>query len=182
MKTDEELDHSDKRSTALAWLTDEDTRCLVDRVARLECLAENSPTTGICMFPGGIIAKSLFEEMRYCFAYGQFLATTLLGLAYIEHTLAALFFASGRNDLERASFLRLLSQARIEGVISNSEFETLKRLRRTRNSYAHFRRPLHKDTPEFRAVRDDEMPYSLFEQDAVVVVLAVLRMVSMNAI
>ena len=182
MTTDEELDHSDERSTAMAWLIEEDRRCLADRVARLEWLAENSPATEIWMFPGGIMAKSSFEEMRYCFAYGQFLATTLLGMAYIEHTLAALFFASGRNDLERASLSRLLSQARNQGLISNSEFETLERLRTTRNSYAHFRRPLHQETPEFRAIQDEEMPYRLFEQDAGVVVLATLRMVSMNTI
>ena len=182
MKTNEEPDKSDERSPAMAWLTEEDTRCFWDRVARLEWLAKNSPTTGIWMFPGGIVAKSLFEEMRYCFAYGQFLATTLLGLAYIEHTLAALFFASGRNDLERVSLSKLLSQARTEGLISNSEYETLERLRTTRNSYAHFRRPLHRETPEFRAVQDDEMPYTLFEQDAIIVVSAALRMVSVDAI
>ena len=45
------------------------------------------------------MAKFLFEETRYCFAYGQYLAVIVLGVAFIERTLAAEFYASGRNDL-----------------------------------------------------------------------------------
>ncbi len=62
-------------------------------------------------FPGGWIAKHLFEEARYCFVYAQFLASISLGMAYIEHTLAALLFGTGRSHLERANISELLSEA-----------------------------------------------------------------------
>ena len=77
------------------WLNSEDASCFDDRASRLQWLVENAPRSEYWAFHGGLITKSLFEETRYCFVYGQFLAATLLGLAYIEHTLAALFLRFG---------------------------------------------------------------------------------------
>ena len=101
-----------------AWLLNEDTVCREDRLARLTWLASMLPPADYLTFPGGSMAKLLFEEMRYCFAYGQFLATITLGFAYIERTLAAKFFAAGRADLERAGIMKLLQEARLHGVLS----------------------------------------------------------------
>jgi len=108
----------------------------------------------------------LFEEARYCFVYGQFLATIVLGLAYIEHSLAGLFYASGRNELERAGISILLKEALAYNWIDQAEFDNLQRARRIRNPITHFRRPLHSDTIEYRAVMQDGMPYTIIEEDA----------------
>ena len=96
-------------STGAKWLNDEGSRCFEDRLSRLEWLIDHSPAGEYWTFPGGLLAKRLFEETRYSFVYAQFLATILLGLAYIERTLAALFYGAGRNDLERAGLSVLLS-------------------------------------------------------------------------
>ena len=143
--TDEKLSNSN-------WLRDEDSLCFDDRLSRLNWLADNSPAANYWTFPGGLMAKSLFDEARYCFIYGQFLATTLLGLAYIERTLSALFYAAGRNDLKRASLSKLLKEAHSHGLIGCTEFRGLERIRKKRNSYAHFRKPGDKEGIEFQVV------------------------------
>ena len=110
-------------SIGAKWLSNEDARCFEDRLSRIEWLVDNSPAGENWTFPGGLLAKSLFEEARYCFVYAQtFLATILLGLAYIERTLAALSYEAGRNDLERAPLSVLLEEAHAEGLIGSSEF------------------------------------------------------------
>lgn len=170
-------------STAAEWLSDEDSKCFEDRLSRLQWLIDNSPAGEYWTFPGGLLAKSLFEEARYCFVYAQYLATILVGLAYIERTLAALFYGAGRNDLERASLSALLEEAYAEGLIGSGEFQELERIRKNRNSYAHFRRPSHEDSSlEARAILEYEAPYCVIERDATAVIAAALNMVAKNAV
>ena len=168
--------------TSAKWLRDEDTQCFEDRLSRLNWLTENSPAGEYWTFPGGLHAKSLFEEARYCFVYAQFLATILLGLAYVEQTLAALFYGAGRNDLERASFSVLLKEARAGGLIADSQFQDLEEIRVKRNTHAHFRRPGHEDSIEARAILEHAPPYSVIEQDATAVMTAALQLVAKNAV
>ena len=169
-------------STVAKWLNDEDSRCFEDRISRLEWLSDNAPAAEYWTFPGGLLAKSLFEETRYCFVYGQFLATTVLGLAYIERTLAALFYGAGRDDLERAGISRLLKEAHAHGLIDDSEMQDLERIRKKRNVYAHFRRPGYEHSMEHRAILENELPYSIVEQDATAVMTAALHMIAKNAV
>ena len=169
-------------STGVKWLDDEDSRCLEDRLSRLEWLIDNSPSGEYWIFPGGLLAKNLFEEARYCFVYAQFLATILLGLAYIERTLAVLFYEAGRSDLERAGLSALLREAHVKGLIGRREFQDLERIRKDRNTYAHFRRPGHEDSLETRAILEAETPYNVIEQDATAVIAAALHMVAKNAV
>jgi hypothetical protein len=169
-------------NSAEEWLSREDSVTRDDRVARLNSLIRQMPKAEYLTFPGGMIAKSLFEEARYCFVYGQFLATIVLGLSYIEHTLAALFYASGRNDLERASMSILLREALSEGWISQDEFENLDHAREVRNPITHFRKPLHSDTVEYQAVNQNELPYTIIEADARHVMETALHIVDKHAI
>jgi hypothetical protein len=172
-----------RRSPAAAeWLTGEDRSGSSDRLARLNWLAEAAPSVEAhWTFPGGLLAKSLFEETRYCFVYGQFLATTLLGLAYIEVTFAAILYGAGRGDLERASLSKLLREALKSGWLTRDEFDTLNGIRQRRNAYTHFRKPLDESGLEFRALAEDEFPYGIVEQDARSAMEAVFRLVANNA-
>ena len=163
------------------WLRSEDAKCYEGRLSRLKFLAEQTPTGGYWAFDG-LTGKYLFEEARYCFVYGQFLATILLGIAYLETTLAASFYASGRNDLQRASFSRLLDEALSEGLISVDEHQEMNRVRNERNAYGHYRRPLHEESIESRAFKGeaferDELPYDIIEGDATAVMRLLLRIV-----
>ena len=104
-------EQSDLSEIAKEWLANEDSACRQDRLARLVCMAERINAAEYRSELGGLLGKSLCEEMRYCFAYGQFIAASLLGLAYIEQTLAAYFYGKGRSNLERAKLEKLLGEA-----------------------------------------------------------------------
>ena len=91
-----------------------------------------------------------------------------------KRTLAAYFYAAGRNDLQRATLSDLLGEAQSHGLIDRDQLEELERIRQTRNAYAHFRRPGREDAVEYRAIVDDESFYGIIEQDATAVVEAAL--------
>ena len=130
---------------------------------------------------GCLISKYLFEEARYSFVYGQFLAVIVLGISYIEHTLAAMFYTSGRNDLERASISTLLREAVRVGWITHAEYDHLNKAREIRNPVTHFRSPLRDDTIECRAITQNELPYAVIEEDARYVLEIALHLLSKNA-
>ena len=120
----------------------------------------------------------LFEEARYCFVYGQYIASIVLSLSYIENTFASVFYASGRNDLQRAPVADLLKKAKEEGLISESEFIVFNKVRKIRNPITHFRKPNDKEIIEYRAVKNDRHPYELLEEDAKIALKANFRMMA----
>ena len=73
------------------------------------------------MFHAGYLNYELFEQIRYCFVYNQDLALILLGLSFIEHTLGALLFKSGRDELEQISLIVLTN-----GVHNNQRIDDAK--------------------------------------------------------
>ena len=167
-------DQSSSLETAKDWLTREDAILFEERAARLAWMAERINSDEYRLEHGGRLSTSLFEEMRYCFAYSQFISASLVGLAYIERRLAARFYAAGRNDLERAPLAELLGEAQSHGLINQDQYEELERIRSARNVYAHFRRPGREDGVESRALEDDDSFYGIIEQDATAIVEAAL--------
>ena len=170
-------------NSATDWIENEDRGCRHDRIARLEWLAENYPANryGV-LLNGGWLSFQLLEEARYCFTYGQYLATAVLGVALVEHILAAKFFASGRDDLERAGGQALLREARRCGWITEAEYFQLDKVRQLRNPLVHFRRPLASGTAEHRAVRQECEPEHIIEEDARRILSAVFGILAKNAI
>ena len=164
------------------WLSREDETCHPDRVERLRWLSTQLPPAEYWQFPGGLMSKFLFEETRYSFVYGQYLAVVVLGVAFVERTLAAEFYASGRNDLERSGIAKLLREARSIGWLSAAEHDAFDRARKIRNPVAHFRRPGHKEGIEHRMVEENEYPYVLIEQDARTIAAAVMHMLGRHAV
>jgi hypothetical protein len=164
------------------WLSKEGASCFAERVERLNWLAARMPKSEYLLFSGGMMAKYLLEETRYCFVYGQYLAVIVLGVAFVERTLAAEFYASGRDHLERANISVLLREARDKGWLSTEEYEAFDRARRLRNPVTHFRRPGHDDSIEYRMIQENELPYAIIEQDARTIVSTVMNMLSRNAI
>ena len=167
-------DHPSWANMAKDWLTREDASLLEERATRMAWMAERINSNEYRMEHGGSLTVNLFEEMRYCFAYGQFIAATLVGLAYIERRLAARFYAAGRSNLQRAPLGKLLHEALSHEWINEYQFEELERIRNTRNFYAHFRRPGREDAVEYRALAEDDSSYGIIQQDAIAVVEAAL--------
>ena len=169
--------------SANAWIEHEDRNCRQDRIARLQWLAGNYPASHHrVLLHGGLVSQQLLEEAKYCFAYGQYLATAVLGVAFVEHTLAAQFYASGRNDLERVGGKSLLGEARQSGWITESEYYELDRIRQLRNPLVHFRRPLHPTTIEHRVVQQNREPEQILEDDARRVLSAAFRILAKAAV
>jgi len=167
---------------ASIWLEKEDRAGRDDRLARLNWLAGLMQEGDHLTFPGGWMAKHLFEETRYCFVYGQFLAAIVLGMAYVEHTLAALLYGAGRSDLERANISVLLREAVKLGWLSDAEFKNLDHARALRNPVAHFRQPLSGDTVEYRSVTLNEPLYSILDEDARHVMQVVFRLLARQTV
>jgi hypothetical protein len=147
------------------WLSREDVVARECRIARLKWMEDQLPQCEYIGFQGGPMALYLYEETRYCFAYGQFLATIVLGLAFIEHSLAARFSEVG-NSLERPIISVLLTKALEEGWINQTEFDNLDHARKIRNPITHYREFGKKDTIEMRSMELKEYPYSVLEEDA----------------
>lgn len=170
-------------SEAQQWIEHEDAIARADRIARLEWLASNYPSSDLgFMLHGGWLSHRLLEEARYCFAYGQFLAAAILGVAFIERVFAARFYAAGRDDLERAGGNDLLREALRTAWISQDEFEQFDEVRRLRNPLVHFRRPLAPDTMEYRAVEGEAHPDQLAEGDAQAILMGVFHVLQKSAV
>lgn len=169
-------------SVAERWLDREDAVCREGRLARLNFIASPMPVADGHMFWGGLIAKYLFEEARYCFVYGQYMAAVVLGMSFIEHTLAAEFYAAGRNDLERSSLSGLLNEAQQAGWLSENECQQLNEVRIMRNPITHFRAPGSSDTVEHRSVLLGEHPYEVLEGEARLVMQVMFRFLSRSSV
>ena len=163
------------------WIENEDRNRRQDRIARLQWLAENYPAASHGFLLQGL-SFQLLEEAKYCFAYGQFLATAVLGIGFVEHVLAAKFYASGRDDLERASLQTLLHEARQSGWITEAEYRELDSARQLRNPLLHFRRPYHPTTVDQRALQENSEPRNVIEDSARRILSAAFRILDTAAI
>lgn len=169
-------------NTAREWLEREDNAARSERVARLEWLKDRYPPATGFLLHGGWLSKQLLEEAKYCYVYGHYLAAAILGVAFIERTLAARFYAAGRNDLERAGGLDLLREAVKTGWLSQEEFRRFDRMRHVRNPLVHFRRPLAGDTLEARSVEENRHPDTILESDARQILEGVMAVLERQAV
>lgn len=164
------------------WVINEDIKCRDLRKENLEWLINNTPDNEYWVFHGGTIAKYLFEEARYCFVYSQFLATIILGFAFIEHTLTAMLFASGRNDLEKANVSKILKEALKIGLLYDEEYQNLIKAKEIRNPIIHFRKPSDKEDIDFKAILENKQKYDIIKEDAEYVMKVMLKLINKNAI
>lgn len=164
------------------WLEKEDNQTWNERLNRLKWSIREYPNIDSALLFGGSLSFYLFEEARCCFIFGQYIATTMLSLSFIEHVLANYYFSSGKNDIQKASIGDLLVKAKAEGFILKSEFTLFDKVRRIRNPLAHFRKPGHKDTLEMRMIKIGKHPYEILEDDAKIALKATFRMMSKFAL
>jgi hypothetical protein len=148
------------------WLDNEDRVAREVRLERLRWLADQMPKVEWMLYGTGPISKYLFEEMRYCFAYGQYLASIVLGLAFIELSLGGTFYSAGRNDLEKAGIAALSKEALRYGWLSQDYYQAIEEMRKYRNPITHFRPPGHDDRVEARAFYSRTNAYEIIEGDA----------------
>ena len=162
------------------WLSHEDEICREDRIARLKWMEDHLPQCEYFGFHGGGMSLYLYEETRYCFAYGQYLATIVLGLAFIEQSLAAHFFSTGSDEVKRANVSVLFTKALDEGWITQVEFDNLEHARKVRNPITHFREYTKSDRIEMRSLEQNDDPYSILESDAYQVMETIFHLMGRN--
>ena len=165
------------QQSAEQWLDREDQVDREGRLSRLRWLQASYPDIEYQSLPGGELVHYLFEEARYCFVYAQFVATVMLGMAFIERMIAAALYGAGRDDLERANLSELLAAFQSYGWLSDVEYAQLDRARENRNRIFHFRRPMYPDTLEMRVLEREELPYTILEEDARNVLLIIFRLI-----
>jgi hypothetical protein len=92
-----------------------------------------------------------------------------------------MFYASGRDDLERANSKKLFQEAKYEGWIDEVESDLFEEVRKLRNRLTHFRTPMHEDLPESRAFHRESDPHEVVEADARQILEVAFRLVERNA-
>ncbi len=161
----------------VAWLEADEASSRPYRAGRLRLLIDEYGDEGeIRLFPGGPASVEAFQEARLAYLHGLFLGCVVLCQVCVEHMLAGIFRMSGRDDLNRAGFQKLLREARAERFLSEDEFELFDRLRMLRNPYAHPRSPDDAESMMGRAFRTGTPFEDQVAQDAELAIVALLRL------
>ena len=124
---------------------------------RYQLLLDTTPAYKHCYFPGGTIAFSLFKASRYCYVNGYFLATVVLGLAYIEKTFYGMFVDIGCEELPDKVFDTLNKKSLDAGIINHETYDIINRTQQSRNKYPPF------STNKARPVNRKLYPHDGFE-------------------
>lgn len=150
------------------WLDNDEAKSRPFRALRLQrlLLIFETPVEYV-MFMGGSGSHLAYTEMRLAFIHGLYFTTVLLALACIEQELAGSLYARGSDIAARSPLERLLADSMEAGVIDEALFQSIDELRTLRNSYAHFRPPLHPTGMARRALEGEVHMYDLPESDAV---------------
>ena len=150
----------------ITWLETDEAASREWRARRLRHLLEAIKPPKEGMFFLGEESFHSFNEVRLAYIHGLYLATVLLSLACIEREVAGRLYAAGWEEAKGAKLEKLLPKAHEQGIISDSESDTFQRLRRVRNSYAHFKPPLHSSSLTGRAVDQNVLPNEVLMVDA----------------
>ena len=107
-----------------------------------------------------------FNEVRLAYIHGLYLATVLLSLACIEREVAGRLYVVGWEKAKSVGLEKIISEAHERGILSDAESDTFQHLRRVRNSYAHFKPPLHSSSLGYRAVDQNLLTNEVMMLDA----------------
>lgn len=151
---------------AKQWIQNEDRVARSMRTERLQWLLENAPQNEIWLFHAGNLNCELFEQMRYSYVYCQDLSVILLGLSFIEHTLASLLYESGRDDLARKNLSLLVQEARNNFLIDSEEEASIEEARKIRNDITHFRTPTENSSIDWQTKYNRKAFFSVINVNA----------------
>lgn len=150
----------------IAWLETDEAASREWRARRLRYLLEAIQAPKEDMFFHGEESLHSFNEVRLAYIHGLYLATVLLSLSCIEREVAGRLYAMGWEKAKGAKLEELISKAHEQGIISDEESDTFQHLRRVRNSYAHFKPPLHSSSLTGRALDQNTLPDEVLMVDA----------------
>jgi len=160
------------------WIEEEDERTRDDRVERAAWVLSFGWSENGYMLFGGHGSLAPFDELRQAFINGEFVATVLLGQAFLEQLLAGYLDLAGGGVVGSPGLAEILKQFRDRGWIDETDFGVLDDVRRLRNPYAHYRDAQHKDNLARRVMTEREDYTVLIERDARSVVRALMHLVN----
>jgi hypothetical protein len=158
------------------WLSDTNQVFSKKGANRLEWLVNQTPRSTHWVFPGGSVTINLFEAASYCFVNGQFLGAMVMGLSYIEHTLAGLFFAAGRKELENAGVEVLAREALSLSLLKQKDFDIIKEAAQKRDAKLSMRRSVNQESNQNPMIDEDEQDSAVYEEDGRKVMSVVIRL------
>ena len=154
------------------WLVAEDAARMRGRIGRLRFLVkEYGPANGVQLFHGELAVR-FFEEARWCFVNGQYIACVLLCQCFLENSLRSLLAVAGHSYgvcdkwLERAGFYELIEKACECGIIDGKDARNFHRVREMRVEYVHARPAFSNRRIACRIIKENKDVVKLAEQDA----------------
>jgi hypothetical protein len=134
--------------------------------ARYQWLIDHTPIADRCAFPGGQISFNLYKAARYCYVYGYYLASVILGLSYIEKTLDGWLAAREPVGLKNRDMPVLLHKALSLRMIDERMSDYINDLMKKRNAIPPF---YIREKDGFANMMDyspDNKTYGIGEQEA----------------
>jgi len=159
-------------------LEDDDEHTRPERAERAAWIASFGWPEDGWMLYGGMAGLAPWDELRRTFINGEYLATILLGQAFLEQNLAGFLNFFGGGSVGRAGLAEILSGFRDRGWLTDTDFAVLDRVRRLRNPYAHYRDAQHAENLTRRVMREREDHEVLIERDARAVVRALFHLLN----
>lgn len=145
-----------------------------ERVIRLKWFDDVLPDSYYA-FHGGLTTLSLFEEMRRCFIFGQHIAAVIVGLSFIEHTIASILYTRGYKKVASAAYVRLVQMASDCAALPPDEANDLFELSMVRNRLAHFRKPSSIDKAEALSMVKGVRIADMWEEDAKLIASSAIK-------
>jgi hypothetical protein len=159
MTVTESTAHSD----LVAALERSDEMLRSERAERIEWLSAHRIPLGVVVGPMDSIA--VLGEARDCFIEGHYIASLMLSVAFIEHTLTDELVERGLAKYG-VSFVDAIRLSKEAGLFSPEMLSGADRLREIRNPFAHRKSQDHRHSFGNRFLQQRAHPRTILERDA----------------
>lgn len=134
-----------------------------ERAERIEWLSAHQIPLGVVVGP--MDSMAVLGEARDCFIEGHYIASLMLSVAFIEHTMTDELVVRGRAKYG-VSFVDAIRSSKEAGLFSPEMLSGADRLREIRNPFAHRKCQDHRHSFGNRFLRQRAHPRSILERDA----------------
>lgn len=164
-------DQGDFRERLLVALQQSDEMHREKRADRMIAVSEHVKSYGVVMGEADTLA--IKEEAYFCYVNGHYIATILLAVSLIEHTLSDAIVESGAG--RPFNLAGAIKTARSKNLFPEDLLNAADRLREIRNPFTHRREPDDPDIFSNRFRARDMHPTALLEEDAKAALLAMYQ-------
>lgn len=151
-------------SKLIEALAQSDEMRRIERADRIMWVSEHRPQNGVIM--GKMDEMSLLQEAHDCFIEGHFIATLLLAVSFIEHTLSDELIGRGLAEYGEVTLASLVKISRNNLIFPDDMLNEVDRLRLIRNPFTHLKAPSHEHSLSSRFIKTNAHPKTILEKDA----------------